>query len=285
MRNTTARPKPVRRFGPVITGFALVITHSGNLITRLGNARSDHHQPKRVITFVRNQRSPSIGIADHVHRNTQYDGQPNATLRIPRMAIHVGLSHRDESLPLAGSRRGTVQSDADPQAPHMNASKPALGRRVLCKFAGRPGARGCPAGSASWKSPVGRGGRHRAGRAFHLPAHVREPMPEIETALDILAVDNAREITCSSLRSRPQSRRHSQRMKSIGPVSGVHLRKRWIASQYVVFSGGRCAPTIRVRPAGRSASSRASSGELGSSSRCWTSAPPVAGPRFSITKG
>lgn len=177
------------------------------------------------------------------------------------------------------------------EAPHANASKPALGRRVLCKFAGRPGARGYPAGSASWKSPVGRGGRHRAGRAdtrtqiFHLPAHVSAPMPEIETALDILAVDNAREITCSSLRSRPQSRRHSQRMKSIGPVSGVHLRKRWIASQYVVFSGGRCAPTIRVRPAGRSASSRASSGELGSSSRCWTSAPPVAGPRFSITKG
>jgi hypothetical protein len=73
-------------------------------------------------------------------------------------------------------------------------------------------------------------------------------------------------------------------MKFIGPVSGVHLRKRWIASQYVVFSGGRCAPTIRVQPAGRAASPRASSGELGSSSRCWTSAPPVAGPRFSITK-
>jgi hypothetical protein len=119
------------------------------------------------------------------------------------------------------------------------------------------------------KSPAGRGGRHRAGRAdtrtpiFHLPAHVPDPMPEIGTALNILAVDNAREITCSSLRSRPQSRRHSQRMKFIGPVSGVHLRKRWIASQYVVFSGGRCAPTIRVRPADRSASSRDSAGSSG----------------------
>jgi hypothetical protein len=172
----------------------------------------------------------------------------------------------------------------------MNASKPALVRGVPCKFAGRPGARGCPAGSASWRSPVGRGGRHRPGRAdtrpqiFQLPGHVSEPTPEIETALHILAVDNAREIGCRSLRSRLQSRRHSKCMKFFGPLSGVHLRERWIASQYVVFSGGRCAPTIRVRPAGRSASSRASSGEPGSSSRCWTPAPPVAVPRFSITK-
>ena len=101
----------------------------------------------------------------------------------------------------------------------------------------------------------------------------------------ILAVDNAREISCRSLRSRPQSSRRRRRMKFVGPVSGVHLRERWIASQYVVFSGGRCAPTILVRPAGQFASSRTSSRELGASSRCWTSAPPVAGPRFSISKG
>lgn len=94
----------------------------------------------------------------------------------------------------------------------------------------------------------------------------------------------SREISCRSLRARPQSSRHSKRMKFVGPVSGAYLRERWIASQYVVFSGGRCAPTILVRPAGQFASAGASSAELGASSRCWTSAAPVAGPRFSIRK-
>jgi hypothetical protein len=46
MRNTTAKLKPDRRFGPVITGFGSVITrfgmvinHSGNVITCFGRAR------------------------------------------------------------------------------------------------------------------------------------------------------------------------------------------------------------------------------------------------------
>jgi hypothetical protein len=46
MRNTTARPKPARRFGTVITGFGsvitrsgMVITHSGNVISRFGKSR------------------------------------------------------------------------------------------------------------------------------------------------------------------------------------------------------------------------------------------------------
>jgi len=46
MRNTIARPKPARRFGPVITHSGLmitrsgtVITHFGNVITRFGNAQ------------------------------------------------------------------------------------------------------------------------------------------------------------------------------------------------------------------------------------------------------
>lgn len=45
-RNTIARPKPARRFGPVITHSGLmitrsgtVITHFGNVITRFGNAQ------------------------------------------------------------------------------------------------------------------------------------------------------------------------------------------------------------------------------------------------------
>jgi hypothetical protein len=155
---------------------------------------------------------------------------------------------------------------------------------------GRPGARGCPAGSASWRSPAGRGGRCRPRRAdtrtqiFQLPGHVSEPIPEIETALYILAVDNAREIGCRSLRSRPNSIRHGGRMRFVRRVRGVHLRGRWIASQYVVFSGGLCAPTILVRPASQFASARASGAELGASSRCRTSASPVARPRSSIKK-
>lgn len=126
------------------------------------------------------------------------------------------------------------------------------------------------------------GGSEGAGRHAHR-ASERSDKTEIETALYVLAVDNAREISRRRLRSRPQSSRHGRRMKFV-PFSGVHLWERWVESQYVVFSGERCAPTILVRPAGQSASPRASSAEHGASSRCWSSAPPVARPRFSITK-
>jgi hypothetical protein len=62
MHNTTARLKPVPRFGPVITRFGMVITHSGNVITRFGNAEErspstemrDHLRPETAITFDRN---------------------------------------------------------------------------------------------------------------------------------------------------------------------------------------------------------------------------------------
>jgi quercetin 2,3-dioxygenase len=60
-----------------------------------------------------------------------YDGySPTRHCEYQIQPIYVGLSHRDEFLPLAGGRRGTDQSDADPKALDMSEFKPMFVREV-----------------------------------------------------------------------------------------------------------------------------------------------------------